>query len=622
MGNSVSDRLKLLVIGDRAEGAPAEAERFAFDVLKDRCEFIRPGTLGDGLSQLQSGINGVICYGSESALSNVLLEQSGLLEQVPDGFALLDLDMNVLWTNSAFATLVTSLNANESGVYVTIPPRESFVGRPIPEVLGQHQFLGPNFSPLQTALGLGETVGGNIRLGDKGVCELLATPIFEAGLGDESWRRYESLDDTSFHDSKWQDSDPSIPIPGVPTYLFISLRDITSDIQQREKFNAIYKAGQDLGDLQPQDVREMSSEERVELLTSRILHYTADVLQYETVEVRLLDDETGELKPLLADGMKPDAECRRLYASETGHGVTGFVAATGRSYLCEDTSSDQLYLSGAEGARSSLTVPLVLHEEILGTINVESPDPHAFHENDLQFLELFGREVAIALNTLDLLDAEKAHTVGQSTQKILCEVAGPIDDILQDTARILEKFVADDQPAADALLRILEKARNIKHLVRQTLEPAGEASDNCEQPPTPGNVIRNKRILVVDEEADVRRSAHELLGRYGAVVETAKDGEEALLLARTSHYDAAMVTIKPPDMPGSKLYRSLRETREHMPVLLMTGYGYDPSHTIVKARQMGLKSVLFKPFRTEQLLKDVGEAVSGPFPTLDECECA
>ena len=34
----------------------------------------------------------------------------------------------------------------------------------------------------------------------------------------------------------------------------------------------------------------------------------------------------------------------------------------------------------------------------------------------------------------------------------------------------------------------------------------------------------------------------------------------------------------------------------------MTAYGYDPSHSIVKARQEGLRSVLYKPFRVDQLL--------------------
>ena len=40
--------------------------------------------------------------------------------------------------------------------------------------------------------------------------------------------------------------------------------------------------------------------------------------------------------------------------------VTGFVAATGKSYLCDDTTTDPLYIEGAPGARSSLTVALLV----------------------------------------------------------------------------------------------------------------------------------------------------------------------------------------------------------------------------------------------------------------------
>ncbi len=39
-----------------------------------------------------------------------------------------------------------------------------------------------------------------------------------------------------------------------------------------------------------------------------------------------------------------------------------------------------------------------------------------------------------------------------------------------------------------------------------------------------------------------------------------------------------------------------------VPVILMTGFGYDPNHSIVRASQEGLAAVLFKPFRVDQLL--------------------
>ena len=59
-------------------------------------------------------------------------------------------------------------------------------------------------------------------------------------------------------------------------------------------------------------------------------------------------------------------------------------------------------------------------------------------------------------------------------------------------------------------------------------------------------------------------------------------------------------------------FRKIRETHEHLPVILMTGFGYDSTHSIVKAREMGLQTVLYKPFRLDQLLTAVDIAVRGP----------
>ena len=56
---------------------------------------------------------------------------------------------------------------------------------------------------------------------------------------------------------------------------------------------------------------------------------------------------------------EPEAAARELFALPQENGVTGFVAATGKSYLCEDITEDPLYLPGARGAKSSLTVPPV-----------------------------------------------------------------------------------------------------------------------------------------------------------------------------------------------------------------------------------------------------------------------
>jgi DNA-binding response OmpR family regulator len=62
-------------------------------------------------------------------------------------------------------------------------------------------------------------------------------------------------------------------------------------------------------------------------------------------------------------------------------------------------------------------------------------------------------------------------------------------------------------------------------------------------------------------------------------------------------------------MSGYQLLLKLKEIVDPVPLVLMTGFGYDPGHSIVKARQAGIDLVLFKPFRIDQLLATVEKAV-------------
>ena len=78
----------------------------------------------------------------------------------------------------------------------------------------------------------------------------------------------------------------------------------------------------------------------------------------------------------------------------------------------------------------------------------------------------------------------------------------------------------------------------------------------------------------------------------------------------TDAYDVIISDIRLPDMSGHQLLLRLQELLDPVPLVLMTGFGYDPGHSIVKARQAGIDLVLFKPFRVDQLLDTVEKAVS------------
>src|SRR5205807_2899532 len=127
--------------------------------------------------------------------------------------------------------------------------------------------------------------------------------------------------------------------------------------------------------------------------------------------------------------------------------------------------------------------------------------------------------------------------------------------------------------------------------VGENLAPLRRA---CGPEDTPQAHLKGLRVLVADSDERVRRSAHGLLGRFGCIVETARDGQEALTMARLSTYDAILADIRLPDLSGFDVYHQLRAVQPNARAILMTSYGYDPSHAIVKARQEGLRSVLFK----------------------------
>lgn len=495
-----------------------------------------------------------------------------ILQSMPDGVVLLDNENQIIWSNQCLRDWCG---------------REDVDGKNFYDVLDTPEILGPDFCPFHTAISSGVASSSTLRTGDNRYFQLHVAPIFD---GDS-----------------------------LPNHLIVTLRHVTSEILQQQKLAAIHKAGMELADLKPDELLHMTVEERIDLLKSNIVHFTGELLNYNLIEIRLLDRKTGQLDSLLAVGMEPEAESRELCAQSQHNGVTGFVAATGKSYLCEDTSEDPLYLPGAKDAKSSLTVPLVSHDEVIGTFNVESPDHRAFDESDLQFLEIFSRDVAQALGTLELLVAEKVSTATESIEAIHTAVALPIDDILNEAVNVMERYIGHEPEVVARLEKILRNARDIKQVIQKvgqqmTPSEAVPASLQPEQRP----LLAARRILVVDDDARVRSAAHALLERYECAVETAHNGSEAMSMVRRTSalgaYDVVIADIRLPDMNGYDLMQQLIKIADAPSLVLMTEFGYDPGHSIVKARRAGLKEVLYKPFRLDQLLETVERVIESKSP--------
>jgi PAS domain S-box-containing protein len=556
---------KILVLNPREETTRQLIDRLAADGY----EAVVAGSVVRGLALLRHGeFAGVFAEARDLELVEqvgVMLQADQILEAIADGVALVDPELNILWANPEFLSL-----AGKDGV----------TGMNFYNALGSPEIRGPDYCPFTSAIGKGGPTSSVLRRGDNRYFRVSVTPVRDAA--------------------------------GHITHVISLTREITSEVQQQQKLRAIHQAGCELADLSADELQEMDVEQRVELLKSNILRQTKDLLNLKSIEIRLLDRTTSKLEPLLSEGMRPDATGRTLYAKAQDNGVTGFVAATGESYLCEDTENDPLYLPGAPDAKSSITVPLTLHDEVIGTFNVESPERGGFTEEDVQFLEIYARDVAVAINTLELLQAQKLTAATESVELISREVALPVDAILRDATSVLDRYIGHEPEVAERLRRILANARDVKQLIQnvgEQIQPANHVHSPV--PRRPRNpLLVGRRILLVDNDEAMRQAAHALLGRYGCVVETASEGQEALTMARLSQYDVFIADIRLPDMGGYEIFTALRELQPSAAVILMTGFGYDAGHAIVKARREGLQTVLYKPFRVDRLIGAIETAIS------------
>jgi len=270
---------------------------------------------------------------------------------------------------------------------------------------------------------------------------------------------------------------------------------------------------------------------------------------------------------------------------------------------------DPRYVVGLDNAKSSLTVPLRLHDKVIGIFNIESAQRAAFNEDDRQFAEIFGRYVAIALNILDLLVGERITTSHKIADDVTAELAGPLNDIALDASSLMDDYIGHDD-LRHKLQQIMENVTSI----RSTLKQAGEGPNTSilgakEVKVSEDPILADAHILVADDEPNIRATINDVLRKYHVRVTLATTGAEAIECLCHDQFDLILSDIKMPDKTGYDVFAAVHKRNTSTPVILMTGFGYDPNHSIVRASQEGLQAVLFKPFKVEQLLVEIRKAL-------------
>ena len=114
------------------------------------------------------------------------------------------------------------------------------------------------------------------------------------------------------------------------------------------------------------------------------------------------------------------------------------------------------------------------------------------------------------------------------------------------------------------------------------------------------------RILIAEDETIIRLDLRELLEQAGFdVCAEAKDGEEAVALARTIEPDLALLDVKMPKLDGIEAARRILDERP-IPIVMVTAYGEE--ELVSRAVEAGVFGYLVKPFRETDLLPAIATA--------------
>lgn len=121
--------------------------------------------------------------------------------------------------------------------------------------------------------------------------------------------------------------------------------------------------------------------------------------------------------------------------------------------------------------------------------------------------------------------------------------------------------------------------------------------------------MRKKKILVVDDEENVRRLVRRILGKENIILE-AGDGEVTLDIARSQKPDLILMDISMPKMDGYTACYKLKnnEVTKAIPVVMLTGIGFALNKKL--ADEVGAVGYITKPFNPQELLDVVSQFLS------------
>src|SRR5215471_2467810 len=117
------------------------------------------------------------------------------------------------------------------------------------------------------------------------------------------------------------------------------------------------------------------------------------------------------------------------------------------------------------------------------------------------------------------------------------------------------------------------------------------------------------KILVIDDESDIREGLELLLTTEGYAVELAHNGTEGIRRLESATYDLALLDLMMPDKSGMEVLEEVRKRDRDTPIFMITAYG--SVEAAVNALKLGANDYFSKPWDNEKLVIEIGRMIAG-----------
>ena len=116
-----------------------------------------------------------------------------------------------------------------------------------------------------------------------------------------------------------------------------------------------------------------------------------------------------------------------------------------------------------------------------------------------------------------------------------------------------------------------------------------------------------ERILIVDDDQNLRKTLADILRVKGYETAVAADGAEAIAAAEREMFSLALIDLMLPDMPGLNVMARIKAISPLTEAIILTGHA--SMETAIEAIGQGAFSYLLKPYQMDELLQNIRHAV-------------